>query len=417
VRAVSVDFRIAGRAIALGAITLYFAYCAFASAVTQITSTTSPITALRFDSRNATALAVYADNLAITANSVNDVTRITDAARMSLQTQALNPRAIRQLATFGKSVGQLSENAGKLLDLGAKLSSRETGTHILQIERLAATDDISSALKHYDVVLTVDSQVSEKLYPILAAAIEDPAINAKFAPYLSLGRPWMPSFVRYKFDHDPMSSALETAALNPKVQFVPGDFSKFVQNIFIRAIGMNRVGQAQRLYSKYEIADRTLLNSPEIAPAPEDGRSLAAAWNVYQYPDVVSEISRDDSAGPYGLRVSAASGGSGVVASKLLLLAPGRYVLQADYGEVTISPGTVIAWRLKCANATGQPIIWRSTDGAPQSGAKFAQKLDIPAQCAAQTLEFFVAAASVSQDNRIEVTKVALTLDRLSKAS
>jgi hypothetical protein len=416
VRAVSFDLRVAGRVVVLAAVALWLAYCAFANAVTQITSTSNPATALRFDSRNATALAVYADNLAITGSFANDIARIHDAARMSLQTQALNPRALRQLATFAESGEQPAANAGKLLELGAKLSRRETGTHILQIERLAATDDISSVLEHYDVVLTVDSEVNEKLFPILAAAIEDPAINAKFARYLSLDRPWMPLFVRYKFDHDTASSALESAALNANTQPVPGDFSKYVQYVFVRAIGMNHVEPARRLYSKYRIADPALLTSPAIAPAPEDGRALVAAWSLYQYPDVASEISRDDDAGTYRLRVSAASGWSGVVASKLLMLAPGRYALQADYGEVALASDTAIAWRLKCANVAGQPIIWRSTGGAPQSGAKLVQNVNIPTQCGAQTLELFVAAASVLQDNRLEVTTVSLTPERSPKA-
>lgn len=417
VRAASFDVRVAGRAIVLVALVLWGAYAAFANAVTQITATSSPATALRFDSRNATALAVYADSLAMTGSSAQDIAQIRDAARMSLEAQALNPRAIRQLATFSESGIQSPANAGKLLDLGVKLSHRETGTQILQIERLAATDDISSVLQHYDVVLTVDSQVNGKLFPILASAIEDPAINAKFAPYLSLDRPWMPQFVRYKFDHDATSSALESAALNPNAQPVPGDFSKYVQYVFARSIGMNRVEQARQLYSKYQIADPSLLVSSAIMPAPEDGRALAVAWNLYQYPDVASEISREDGTGSYGLRISAASGGSGVVASKLLLLAPGRHMLNVSYGAVAIAPGTAITWWLKCANAAGQPIIWRSTGGAPQSGAKLAQSVDIPAQCGAQTLELFVAAASVAQDNRVDVTKIALTPDRGSKAS
>jgi hypothetical protein len=410
-RVPSPDVGLVGRAVVLVTLTLWLAYCAFAKAVAEITATNNPAVALRFDKYNANALAVYADSIAFTGTSALDISRVDDAARMSLDAQALNPRALRQLATFVDGAGVQSPNAGKLLDLGVKLSRRETGTQILQIERLAVTDDISSVLQHYDVALTVDSQLSEKLFPILASAIEDPAINAQFSPYLSLDRPWMPLFVRYKFDHDTTSSALESAAMNRRALPVPGDFSQYVQYVFGRAIGMNRIEQARRLFSKYRIADPALLTSPAIAPAPEAGRGLVAAWNLYQYPDIASEIWHDDDTDRYGLRISLASSGSGVVASKLLLLAPGRYTLNVAYGEVSMKQGTTAAWRIKCANATGEPIIWRSIGAPPQSGAMLLQSVDIPARCGAQTLELFVSGASAAQDNRLDVTKIDLIPD------
>jgi hypothetical protein len=410
-RVASLDVGFVSRAVILVTLTLWLAYCAFAKAVAEITAINNPAVALRFDKHNADALAVYADNIALTGTSALDISRVGDAARMSLNAQALNPRALRQLATFVDGAGVQSTTAGKLLNLGLKLSRRETGTQILQIERLAVTDDISSVLQHYDVALTVDLQSSEKLFPILASAIEDPTINEQFSPYLSLNRPWMPLFVRYKFDHDTTSSALESAALNRRASPVPGDFSQYVQYVFGRAIGMNRIEQARRLFSKYRIADPALLTSPTIAPAPQTGRGLVAAWNLYQYPDIASEIWHDGDTDRYGLRISAAPGGSGVVASKLLLLAPGRYMLNVTYGEVAVKQGTTVAWRIKCANATGGPIIWRSIGAPPQSGAMLRQNVDIPAQCEAQTLEFFVTVASAAEDNRLDVTKIDLIPD------
>ena len=405
------------RAIILASATIVVAYGAFVSAVVGDTWKNSPMVALQFDKNNALALAAYADVIAVTATSRQDILLMRNAAIMSLQTQVLNPRAIRQLATFDASGQRTPPNAGKLLDLSIKLSRREAGAQIMQIERLSTTDDISSVLQHYDVALTIDTQMREKLFPILASAIEDPAINANFAPYLSADRPWMPLFVRFKFDNDTRSTALERAALSARVKPMPGDFMQYVQYIFIRAIGMNRVAEARQLFSKYRIANPALLVSPTIAPPPDNGRSGVVAWNLFQDSEIASEFKRNDDSKSYGLLISVASTGSGVVASKLLALDPGRYLLNVGYGDVAAAQGTVIAWRMKCANTPGQLIIWQSTASSPQSGMRLAQSIDIPIACRAQTLELYVAASSVSQDNQFNIISVDLVPDRVSVSS
>jgi hypothetical protein len=393
--------------IMLATATLALAYGAFAAAFATITAPTNPPMALRFDSRHPVALAVTADALASTR-----ITRVTLAsmgnfAKTSLVAQAINPRALRLLSTSTADRGDEKARIA-LLSLSERLSRREFGTQMLLIEKGSQGDGITETLKHYDVALTTELEVKDTLYPILAAAIEDPAINAAFAPYMLTARPWVPEFMWYKYEKDRASNALTDAALRLGGQ--PGfpEFKRYKQLFFDRAVRTGQIGTAKQFYARFKVADATLLTSTAfIAPAPDKEDGLVR-WQLFELPYVVPQFIRAQPGAPYQLSVTASSGARGVIASKLLLLDPGAYRLSFDYRDVDLVPGTVAVWTMQCAVGDAQPLIWQSDGRIPVSGGS-TSVVTIPASCGAQTLSLTVTASGEQRDSSFTVSTIGLT--------
>lgn len=391
------------RLVLLAGGTLALAYLSFGAAVATITAPTSPAIAQKFDSNNPTALLVTADALTATAPSRAVLSQIGSSAKAALRGHALSPRAIRLLAVANASDANVPAQLA-LLDLSQKMSRRDFGTQILLIEAGSQSDDIVKTLRHYDIALTTEAKVKETLFPILSTAIEDPAIRRAFALYLLTDRGWVPEFVNYKYDVSPKSTALVEAALLTRGEPVFAEFDNYKQLLFDRAVKAGQTDVARRFYARFKISDPANLTSVAFVPVTAAKADALIRWQLFELPYIVPQFVRASPDSGYQLSVTASSGARGVVASKLLMLPPGRYKLTVRYGEVALVSGTSAVWSMRCATNDDQPVFWQS-DGRLSGDA---QQIDVPARCGAQVVDLSVSAAGEQSDSNFTVASLQL---------
>jgi hypothetical protein len=393
------------RPLIVGVATLAFAYSAFSAALATIASPANPQLALRFSPNNPVAHAIYGDRLATQGAEAGVLRLLESHAKASLLAQAVNPRALRQLSVAVANGNNDTYRIG-LLKLSEKMSRREIGTQILLIEYGAKGDGIAETLRHYDIALTTNEEVKATLFPILASAIEDPAINKSFAPYLASGRIWVPEFISYKFGRDKQSNSLAIASLASRDEPSFPEFKIFKKLFFDRALRTDQIDTAREFNARFQVADPALLTSAVFAPSLGE-RSAAAEWQLFELPYALPQFVQEKIKAPPRLNLVASSGARGLIASKLLVLRPDRYRLTVRYGNVVLVTGTSLNWSLKCLNDPTFPVVWQSSS-IPVAGKQDVQLLNVPQSCKAQSLDLIISAAGDQSDSTIDVVSVDL---------
>lgn len=393
------------RFLIVGALTLAVAYSSFSAALATIAASTNPQLALKFAPENPTAHVVYADSLASGEADLRILSQLKSHAKASLLTQAINPRGLRLLSTAVVN-GRNEQHRIRLLQLAEKLSRREIGTQILLIEQGAQTDNINETLRHYDVALTTKEEVKATLFPVLASAIEDPAINQAFARYFSSGRLWVPEFTSYKFARDKNSNALATATLATRSKVSFPEFETFKPLFFDRALRTDQLATARKFNARYRVVDPSLLTSASF-PSSFDTKDALAGWRLFELPYALPQFVQEAPNKPLRLNVVASSGARGLIASKLLVLKPGSYRFYARYGNVALVSGASISWALKCLNDERLPVVWQSS-ATPVATLQYAQPVTIPEQCRAQALDLIISAAGDQSESSMDIVSVVL---------
>jgi hypothetical protein len=393
------------RFLTVAAITLTIAYFSFSAAFVRVVASANPQAARTLQPKDPLALAASADASVmggLTAQNSREFRKLTVA---SLSAQALNPRALRLLATVPEpAMSDITRE--RLLTLSHRLSRRDFGTQLLLIEKNAQTDDVAQTLKHYNYALTTERNSWDTLFPILAAAIEDQSINREFSNLLPTAQPWMDAFVRFKLEKDAQSNALVSAANAARIKPSTASFNEMKQYLFERSVRTGNFSAARQFYQKFSVSDPGRLQSADFFPAPSTRQDAVVRWRLFELPYILPQLEKENSSSPYQLTVQSSSSARGTVATKLLMLQPGAYRLGIVYGDVKFTPSTFATWMLRCLAIKGEPVIWTATS----SDAKLVQAdIVIPATCEAQTLELLMAAGPAQEDSTLIVKSVNIT--------
>lgn len=390
------------RLIGIGLATAGLAYAAFSAAFVNISASANPMVARTFDGNDPVALAASADMLLTEGLTDANAARVRALANGSLSAQALNPRALRLLAT---SLDQSASDSQRLalLTMSDRLSRREIGTQLLLIEKNSQTDAIGETLKHYDIALTTNRGAQENLFPILATAIEDKAINREFAGLMASKQPWMDAFIRFKLERDKESNALVDAGNAARVRPSGPAFDEMKQLLFERSLRTGNYAAARQFYAKYQVAEPGLLQTARFSPPQSVRQGALMRWQLFELPYILPQITRAEASSPYQLIVEASSSARGTVASKLMMLPPGRRRIAIDYGNVAFTPASFATWTLRCVGVKGDPVIWTAdvANAAPTRAT-----ITIPPQCGAQMIELAISSGADQADNVLTVKSI-----------
>jgi hypothetical protein len=393
------------RIILTAAVSLGVAYGAFSAAFVGIVASANPPVALKVKANDPIALAAKADAMALHGLSLENSGEYRRLATASVTAQALNPRALRLLA-MAPEQGMPDKKRWALLDLSHRLSRRDIGTQLLLIEKNAQTDAIAQTLKHYDIALTTDEGSADVLFPVLASAIEDEAINREFSSYLPSKQPWMDAFIRFKLDRDKKSNALTKTANAARVKPQGLAFGEMKQYLFERSVRTGNYAAAKIFHKKYAVSDAALLTSGDFQPAEQSRYDFLLRWRLFELPYILPQISRESVSSPYQLTVEASSNARGTVATKLLMLQPGRYRLAIEYGDVKFTPSSFATWMLRCVGMGEDPVVWTTN---VTSAVSTSAMVTIPPTCGAQTVELLMSSGADQQDSILAVKKVSFT--------
>jgi hypothetical protein len=164
------------------------------SSLSAATEISNPNVSLGFNSNNAVAKAVRADQIFV-ANGGRRSNWVS-LAQQSLRDEPLNPRAVRLLHS-AQQLDKKKASANALLALADRITRRDVLTQILLIEANVEKDDIGATLKHYDTALTTSIEARDILFPILAEAMSDQSILTHLAKVFKNERPWRMGFLYY----------------------------------------------------------------------------------------------------------------------------------------------------------------------------------------------------------------------------
>lgn len=386
-------FRLLKRLALPALITIALAGAAGAYAVARITENGRPDIALRFMPSLAPALGAKADAL-IAANVRGERGQLLAAralAQRSLRASPLNSAALRVIAATGP---QNQAYWRRLVETSLRVSRRDLGAQLLQIELDVARNDIPATLRHYDQALRVKPSVGATLYPILLAATDVPDVLPEIRKLVATGPEWLPSMMAWTVDNPDYQrrvARLVGAIPAGSDALAPG----FGQALVEALVERRELAAAFMVQQTYGRRSRVPGFAGGFTYRPID-------WTTADDYETGSNLI--DRPTPH-VRFFAEQGDQGVFLWRLAALAPGRYRLSFAIDKPADGTAGTIGLALTC-QARGPERALAQSQVQLASG-RFDQTFAIPPRgCPFQWLRFSVAArqGSVTAD----LTRVAI---------
>lgn len=173
--------------------------------------------------------------------------RSLSAIRSTLRSQPLNPQALALLGVSAAGPDGNSPATDRLMKLANRISRHEPLSQIWMIEAASAADDVPGAVRHYHTALSTNPGLYGTLIPILANAIDYPAVQSSLRPYL-LGEPvWKRSFLEYAATNSKLDSYL--GLVSNDYAIVSGQAQVPANSEFVSRLGLAGRGEEAKTFA------------------------------------------------------------------------------------------------------------------------------------------------------------------------
>jgi hypothetical protein len=411
----NIDHR-TGRAIWLSLIMmisiLLLSWLSFTFAFTLVTRVSDPAKTLTLNAKEPVALAIQADQFL--PKSLQDKPlqkRIAGWAVLSLESQALNPRALR-IWGFVHLSGKSRATALRAMELAIRASRQEVGAHVWLIEDSVAQQDIARALKHYDLVLRTSALSRAALQPLLINALEDEQILAAFVPYVKRRPLWLYPFFEQAIRES--KNPQNVAALLMRAGGLPdGHGYVALENAMLsQLIAKQQFAAAKSYFLSLKGSDSKLLTSPGLFSNNVSDRFLPMAWQPHNSSTSGMSIMKgmDQEA---ALLVYVGPGERGLVAHKTLFLESGDYHIGVRFGASQVPAGGGVRWSVTCAGSPPLNVLSQSDLLKPQANAISDIKFTVPANCLAQNMDIEMIGGQEQQGAEVEIVSIKLGIAKI----
>lgn len=309
------------------------------------------------------------------------------AAAATLARYALegDPTAVQSITTLGLHAAADGNVAlsRKMFSYAQMLSRRDFTTQLWAIEDAVARGDIPDAISHYDIALRTSKTAPDVLYPVLAAAIDDPAIRTALLGRLHTKPVWFLNFINHVSlgDAAPQAAAALFVDLKRAGVDVPDPATAAVVN---RLISANDMQAAWRYY-----ADIRNIHNSSRSRDPNFISVLEAPsvfdWVPTDDQGVTASIQHGNTGGIFDY--AASPGFAGVILQQQQVLPAGRYRIEGQATDISESDDALPYWVVTCSDGRelGRVDIPRAQNGA----SRFIGDVGVPSDCPAQTLALF----------------------------
>jgi hypothetical protein len=394
---------------------LVLGVAAFSAAfsLTQSVRLTNPEVARTIMANDPMALAAAADQIVVKNPTKPALWGDAETlATRSLRAQALNSRALRILS-FAWQKKRPQTQLRALATLAIKTSRREAAASIWMIEDRVAQNDIDGALKHYDLALRTSIESRTLLNPLLTAAVEDEAIRTALVPYANRRPDWLLPFLEHAVSSgsnpDTIAKLVEESgglSLSPRDQ-------SLTAGLLMQLASKSQFSQMKRHYLSLKSAHPALLQSPEISADSFSDRHYGLSWQRPGSGSAGADF-RPDGNQKGTVILYASSGERQLVARKFLFLKPGRYTAKITFGASQMASGATLDVSLLCLGQSAlrqNPSfsLWQSGALSPAPNTAVQASIDVPASCAAETLDLAIAGGQSQQGAELVITSIALT--------
>lgn len=323
----------------------------------------------------------FAQQLAATEAERPTVRKRADAlARSALAAEPIGVKALTALG-LGAQISGDTAAARRLFVHSDRLSRRELGTRLWLIEDAVARGDVPAALRHYDIALRTEKTAPDLLYPILTAAVDDPAIAVPLARLLSARPPWGESFVGYLGEKTP--NPIVGARFFGLLRRVGVTVPEIPQIGIVNSLAA--AGSPERAWAFYNSfhggLDRRRSRDADFAarrPAPTVFDWMTDA----DLPGVTASMA----AGGFDFAAPASTGGT--VLQQTQLLPPGRYRLDGISADIEQPDDSRPYWQIVCAS--GRELGRVQIPNSSGDGGRFSGDFVVPAGCSVQLLKLIV---------------------------
>jgi len=378
-------------------------YAVFAVGVANITESSAPNIALRFQPMHAKALgnAAYA---ALAENNGDPSSRAVDLAKRAIARDPTSVAAARTLGLVAASRNEVSA-ARSLMNYSSALSRRDLTTHLWMIEDYVAQDDLNNALAHYDMALRTSRLAAPILLPILVSATADDRIIKPLESVLA-GKPsWGNAFLQELIASGPSIDNVARLAIDLSNRGAPLD-------IYERLRLTNRLIAEKRFYEAAMLMGRDRRGPSVLSPDFQETNGIGPFfWALKSNYDFGAEHglkagSNDD----FVLSVFASHERGGEVARQLLLLGPGQYRLHSRATGIALPGNNLPYWRVACAGKArnSADLLRLELSYSAQSGA--VDEFVVPSgDCEAQWLVLMLPAPANREGLKAEVQEVDIS--------
>ncbi|MCJ8158851.1 lipopolysaccharide assembly protein LapB [Sphingomonas sp. LaA6.9] len=319
----------------------------------------------------------------VTASSTAaDFAEATRLAHLALRQ---DPTAVRAVITLGLNAQVRGDVAGarRLYAYADTLSRRESQTQLWAIEDAVARNDIPGALRQYDIALRTSRTAPDLLFPVLAAAVDDPAIRAALAQTLASDPVWGPSLTLYISAHSDPAAAVNLFRSLPRAGGKVTDEPR--ARLINRLISNGSFAEAWNYYSDIASkADRRMSRDPRFEadlaiPTPFD-------WVLVDSDGISSLIQPGERGGVFDFSAPASVGGPAL--QQMQMLPPGDYRLEGHSDGIDQPEGSRPYWMLSCHDGRelGRVVMPNSV----QAKGAFSGRFTVPAGCLAQMLTLII---------------------------
>lgn len=396
--------------VATAALGLALAGAAFSNALGSVTVRSNPkLSARQLGASPVTELRTL-DLTQLPKSSVEDRQAIVALAEQSLRVQALNPLALTALGLVADKNGH-SAGSLKLLTDAHLASRRVLVTEIWLLEYYVGKDALADVLEQYDIVLRQSQDAQRLAFPVLDAALADPAIEQAFKPYISTATPWMAEFIGSSAATSPAPNLLAGTLLRTGTVKTALALKLELPVLFRRLGETGHVEMVQPLYRAAGVGPASLLTSVELNAGAGDPAIAPVSWRLAAQSNLRTEMLLGPNSDTiFNLKSSQAT--PQIALDKLLFLSPGRYRFQFDMERVSGDPGAA-RWLAICVGKSPSRVVAVSENTLVDDRVR-ALDFDVAPGCAAMQLVFEVTAQGDERDLEINLGK--LRLERLKSA-
>lgn len=359
----------------------------------NISRAKSPDLALRFIPFDAEALALSAERQLGEAPDRKAAAIARERATAAIRRDATSAVAFR---VYGMSASLLGEPArgGTAIRHSDSLSRRDFPTRLWLIEDAVTKGNVDTTLGHFDVALRTSPLAPDMLFPILDNAIGDPAIATAVTKRFRIGPPWLRSFVEYV-----IVKGKGNVALGDIVARLPRTLPQIDQPLRLALVrNLIETGTAREGYRLYA-ASSGAQSRPEEGVRNPDFRAIGA-WPPIDW-ELTDEVSmgaaiRDDGYGDNqgGIDFHAQPGIGGIVASQLLFLTPGKFLLRSISNRKVDDEQAMGVWEIHCERRDGPAVAILPMRARGENPQEFRTLFAVPPeQCSHQWLSLNLRAA------------------------
>ena len=340
-------------------------------------------------------------------------------AKAQLKWRRLAKAIIRQkpLSASGMRLLAFSGNGSHLccsglIRLSSRVSRRDLGTHLWNIENSVSKQDVVGALHHYDLALLTSNDDARKLlFSKLVSALGDPKIDEALQLYIRHNSNWLVPFVEFALVDGSVSLPLAELVRKSGGFTESPKFEELNARLLDQLVATGHYEAARTFYLSLSGAEATRLTSLSL-----DSKFLrqpfgSLDWRLNEAASFGANFSGSGNS-QNTLAIFANSGSRGVVASKVLFLSPGTYALSVRLGPGQLPHQAALRWSLSCLSPSKAGTVWSLEKGQQGIQTEIRALIDVLDTCAFQRFELSIIDGAGQTGSFAEIISMELRPNR-----